>query len=98
MNGDIVRRDRNGVLLRYSDPAVRRAHHDLRGAQPADCDRTRLIEAERELLRLYVIWECSDFPEFAINRIEYALEAIRMGLQVKRRQFGMPAVEGGEAA
>lgn len=94
----LPRFDHNGVLLDYADPAVLRPHHVERKPQPADLERVRLIEGERELLKLYVIWECSGYPEFALNRIEYSLEAVRMALQVKRRQYDMSTAESEAAA
>jgi hypothetical protein len=86
-------RNYEGVILDYADPSVRRAHHGDRRQQASDSARMRLIEAERELLTLYVIRECLDLPDFALDRIEYSLETIRMAHEQMRRDFGMPKVE-----
>jgi hypothetical protein len=89
MSGDIILRDRNGVLLRYTDPSVRGPHHDARQVQPSDRERMRLIKAERELLTLQIIADHLGLSEIGQTRVADALEAIRLALQVKRRQYGM---------
>lgn len=98
MNGDIVTRNSAGVVLRYTDPSIRRSHHDERKTQPTDRERMRLIKAERELLTLQIIADHLGLSEIGMTRVSDALEAIRLALGVKRRQYGMPAVEAEEAA
>jgi DNA-binding NtrC family response regulator len=93
MNGDVVVRDRNGVLLRYADPSVRRAQHHSRNAQPCDRERMSLIKAERELLTLQIVADHLDLSDIAMTRISDALQVIRIALQVKRREYGMQTDE-----
>jgi hypothetical protein len=89
---DIVRLDDSGVLLRYPDPTVRRAHHDERKAQPDDLERVAILRAERALILLQTIAEHADLNEHAVMRIEEALDDVYAALQIKRRQFGMYTV------
>jgi hypothetical protein len=83
---DIIVRDRNGVLLGYCGP------------QPSDIERMRLIKAERELLTLQIIADHLGLSEIGQTRVADALEAIRLALQVKRRQCGMQADDAQVAA
>jgi hypothetical protein len=87
---DIVRRDQHGVVLRYADPSVLRPHHVERRTHVSDTRRNRLIKAERELLALRIIADHLDLSEIALTRISHSLEAIRLGLEVKRQDYGMP--------
>jgi hypothetical protein len=89
MSGDIVRLDDRGVLLRYPDPTVRRAHHDTRTAQPGDLLRVAILKAERALVLLQTIAEHADLNEYAVMRIEEALDDVYEALQLKRRECGM---------
>jgi hypothetical protein len=89
MSGDIVRLDEHGVVLRYVDPTVRRAHHDSRAAQPDDLQRVAILKAERALTLIQIITQHADFSDYAISRLEDALEAIQEALQLKRRECGM---------
>ena len=89
MNGGIVTRNAAGVVLRYTDPSVRRPHHDERRQQPSDRERMRLLKAERELLTLQIIADHLGLSEIGQTRVADALEAIRLALQVKRREYGM---------
>jgi hypothetical protein len=84
---DKIVRNYEGVVLRYSDPSVRR--HDEQRPQVSDRARMRLIKAERELLTLQILTDHLELSDIALTRISDALEAIRLGLQVKRRQYGM---------
>jgi hypothetical protein len=93
MNGDIVTRNSAGVVLRYTDPSVRRPHHVERKPQVSDSERIALIKAERELLTLQIIADHLGLSEIGMTRVSDALEAIRLALGVKRRQYGMPAAE-----
>ena len=77
------------AVFDYIDPAARRPHHDERRQEPTDRERMRLIKAERELLTLQIIADHLDLSDIALTRIADALEAIRLALQVKRRQLGM---------
>jgi hypothetical protein len=86
-------RNREGVVLDYADPVALRAHHSERRQQASDSARMRLIEAEREWFVLQIMAEHLDAPDYALNRIAYALEAIRMAHEQMRRDFGMPKVE-----
>jgi hypothetical protein len=86
---DIILKNQQGVVLRYTDPSVRRPHHDSRKLQPGDRERMRVLKAERELITLEIISEHLDLSDIALTRVADALEAIRLALQVKRRQFGM---------
>jgi hypothetical protein len=89
----ILKRDHHGVLLRYSDPGEIRQHHVERKIQPTDRQRCALIEAEREWFKLKVIFECLDgAPQYALDRIAYALETIRVALDFKRKDLGMADV------
>ena len=81
------------AVFDYIDPSMRRQHHDERKLQPSDRERTRLIKAERELLTLQIIADHLDLSDIALTRIADALEAIHLALQVRRRQYGMPAVQ-----
>ena len=89
----MITRDRNGVVLRYADPSVRLPHHDTRQIQTSDRERMRLIKAERELLTLQIIADHLGLSEIGMTRVSDALEAIRVALEVKRRQIGMPKAE-----
>ena|ERR1700719_5154696 len=91
---DLVLRDTRGfVISRYADPSVLRPYHTERRAHVSDTRRNALIKAERELLTLRVIADHLDLSEIARARIHDSLEAIRLGLEVKRQDYGMPAVE-----
>jgi hypothetical protein len=92
MNGDIILRDRNGVLLRYSDPSVRRQHHDERKLQPGDRERMALLRAERACLTIMVIGE-HVLSDIAMTRLLDELHAIQRALDLKRPRLGMPRVE-----
>jgi hypothetical protein len=90
----VMRRDDHGVILRYADPTVLRAHHVEQRPQVSDTRRIALIKAERELLTLRIIADYLDLSDLARNRIADSLETIRIGLEVKRRDYGMaPNVE-----
>jgi hypothetical protein len=89
MSGPLLRDERGFVISRYPDPTVRCQFHDVRKPQVADRERMRLLKAERELIALWVIAENLELSDIAMTRISDALEAIRLALQVKRRQFGM---------
>lgn len=77
----------------HLDLETRHQFHEERQPQLSDRERRRLIKAERELLTLQIIAEHLDLSDIAMTRIADALEAIRLALQVKRRKYGMPAVE-----
>jgi hypothetical protein len=89
MSGDIILRDRNGVFLRYSDPSVRRLHHDERRPQPSDRERMALLRAERACLTLMVLAEHLDLSDIALTRINDELCAIQRALDLKRPRLGM---------
>ena len=78
-----------GVVLDYPDPAERRLHHDERKSQPNDLERVAIIKAERALILLQTIAEHADLNEYAVMRIEEALDDVYEALQLKRRECGM---------
>lgn len=86
---DIIRRNDEGVVLRYPDPAAKRAHHEQREVQPNDLERIAILRAERALIVLEVIMECIDLGEAALSRVDEALQDVYDGLQIKRRRYGM---------
>jgi len=85
----VLRRDDHGVFLRYADPTVLRPHHVEQRPQVSDTRRIALIKAERELLTLRIIADHLDLSNIGRTRIDVALEAIRVGLEFKRRDYGM---------
>jgi hypothetical protein len=89
----LVLRNHEGVTLRYPDPGVQRTHHVEQRPQVSDIRRNTLLKAERELLTLRIIADHLEISDVGMTRIAEALEAIRLGLEVKRRDYGMPAVE-----
>jgi hypothetical protein len=89
MSTHLIRRTREGVVLRYADPTVLRPHHIERKHQPGDVPRCQLIEAEFQLGRLEIICECADFSDIALERIYQALETIRSALESIRPSLGM---------
>jgi hypothetical protein len=84
----IVRRNREGVLLRY-DPSALRAHHIERKPQRSDRERIAVIEAEHELIVQEIIFEHLDLSDIARTRLDDGLRAIYRGLHVRRRRLGM---------
>jgi hypothetical protein len=89
VSGDIVRLNPDGVLLRYGDPSQRHALHDERKAQPDDLQRVAILKAERALTLIRIITEHAEFSDYALSRLEDALEEIYEALQLKRRECGM---------
>jgi hypothetical protein len=85
----VLRRDDHGVLLRYADPTVLRAHHVEQRPQVSDTRRIALIKAERSLLSLWVIAEHLNISDIGMMRIADELETIRNALEIKRRDYGM---------
>jgi hypothetical protein len=94
----IVVRDNYGVLLRYGDPGDLRDVHRQRKPQPSDRQRISLLKGERELLTLRIIADHLDLSDIALTRIDDALEAIRVALEFKRRDYGMSVTKADEAA
>jgi hypothetical protein len=89
---DIVRLDDRGVLLRYADPTVRRPHHNARQAQPEDQQRVAILKAERALAFIEIIAEHVELSDYALNRLEDALEDVYAALELKRKECGMCTV------
>jgi hypothetical protein len=88
VNGDIVTRNSAGVVLRYADPSVRRAHHDSRQIQPTDRERVALLRAERACLTILIIGEMV-LSDIAMTRLLDELHAIQRALDLKRPRLGM---------
>jgi hypothetical protein len=85
----VIQRNHEGVVLRYADPTVLRAHHVEQRPQVADRQRVQLIKAERSLLTLWVIAENLNISDIGMTRIADELETIRRALDIKRRDYGM---------
>lgn len=88
---DIIRRDHNGVVLRYVDPSVRRPHHTSRQPQPSDRLRMAILKAERQLHILEIIVEHLGVSEIGLERIFYALRTIECALSQARAELGLSA-------
>jgi hypothetical protein len=84
----VIRRNHEGVVLRYTDPADLQPHHVERRSQVSDSQRSALIKAECELLTLWIIAEHIDISDIGMRRIADAIETIRRGLEAKRREYG----------
>jgi hypothetical protein len=87
-NQGLIRRNSEGVLLRYSDPADRRPH-DERKVQGNDLQRIAILKAERALFLIQTITDHADFSDRAVARIEEALIDINEALQLKRQEYCM---------
>jgi hypothetical protein len=86
-----VRRDGHGVLLRYPSHDVGRPYQTEQRPQVSDRRRIALIKAERALVWLQIIVDHLDVSDLGLTHIGDALESIRIGLEVKRRD-GMGTV------
>ena len=84
------RRNHEGVILDYGDPGERCVIHVNPRPDVSDTRRIALIKAERELLTLWILAEHLDISDIGRTRIADALEVIRLGLEVKRHDYGMP--------
>jgi D-serine deaminase-like pyridoxal phosphate-dependent protein len=86
---DIIRRNHEGVLLRYADPGVRRAFHMAQVRQPSDLERMAIIAAEHEILVLQIIAEHLEVSDIGMARVLYALDVIQDALDSRRARLGM---------
>jgi hypothetical protein len=89
----IVRRDRNGVLLRYYPEALK-PQNIKQPIEITDGERNDLIYAEHEVQVLKMITEHLDLSSIATARICDALDAIRGALEIVRPQLGLDRPEG----
>jgi hypothetical protein len=87
-----VNRNHEGVVLRYADPSVLRAHHVEQKPHPSDRERCAIIKAEHGLIVLEIILDCLDLADIARTRIDDELRAIYRALRLKRRSIGMSLV------
>jgi hypothetical protein len=87
----VVRWDR-GVMLRYHTQAIPPGRNDLT-RRVTDEERVTILKAESALLKLRVIAGCSDFPQFALNRIYRELDAVQFALEMTRPVMGMERIE-----
>jgi hypothetical protein len=85
----VIRRNSEGVVLRYADPSVLRPHHTERRHQISDRERCALVAAERELLTMAVIFDHLEISGIARNRLEAGLHRIRAALDLRRPDYGM---------
>lgn len=89
MSAAVIHRNREGVLLRYADPGVRRPHHSERKVQPGDGERISVLKAEHALIVLQLIAQYAELSDLAMTRIDDALTEIYQALQLRRKTFGM---------
>lgn len=87
MSGN-VRRNREGVLLRYADPGVLRSFHGEQPPRPSDRERMAVIAADHELAVLRIIAEHLDLSDIGMTRIMDALETIGDALDRMRDLLG----------
>ena len=87
----LIRRDRHGVLLRYEIGAPLKLEAM---EQPSDAERVAIVQAERELAALEIIFDCLDLSDIGRTRVDDALGAVYNALQIKRRKSGMSYVNG----
>jgi hypothetical protein len=91
----VIHRNREGVLLRYADPSVRRPHHSERKVQPSDRLRISILKAELEVRILWIIAEHLDeLSEIGQSRIADALRQIEAALNLARAELGLYVEEG----
>lgn len=83
------RRNQEGVILVYGDHGQPHPYHTETRPHISDSRRIALLKAERELLVLRILADHLDLSDIALTRINDSLEAIRLGLEVKRRDYGM---------
>src|ERR1700722_18597965 len=81
--------DHNGVLLDYADPSIRREFHVERTPHRGDRRRCALIQAEREILALTIIFDHLELSGIARTRLDDALARIRRGLAISREHLGL---------
>jgi hypothetical protein len=89
LGNPIVRRDRNGVLLRYH-PEILRPHHVKPGPQVSDSERMLLIKAEQGVRTLQTIAENMEMSDIGMDRVVAALDAIRLALRAIRTALRDP--------
>lgn len=94
----VIQRNHEGVVLRYADPTVLRAHHVEQRAQPTDLERMAVLKAEKGLTTIEIILDHLDVPDIARNRLDDALHAIYEALQLKRPRLGLCVIEVEQAA
>jgi len=87
----VIRRNDEGTILLY-DIDTRRAFHDERKHQVSDRARVRLVEAERELLTMAVIFDHLDLSGIARTRLDDGLRRIRRALNIRRCEYDMTEV------
>jgi hypothetical protein len=94
----IVLRDQHGVLLRYHPDAFVPQTAGQK-PQPSDRERMALINAERELVTLEIVFEHLELSHIARSRLADALHAIYAALEFKRPSLGMSVTgTGGRCA
>jgi len=85
----VLKRNHEGVILRYVDAGELRTHHVDQRPQVSDSRRNDLIAAERELLTMSIIFDHLDLSGIARTRLDDGLERIRRALNLTRPRLGM---------
>jgi hypothetical protein len=83
---EIVRRNDDGVLLRYRTD-VRGPHHDAQRHWPSDRLRMAILRAERQVRMLEIIAEHLELSAVGADRIAFALRTIEAALTMARDEI-----------
>ena len=86
---DIIRRV-DGVVLRYSDPAVLRGYHAESKRQHGDRLRCSILKSEVEIRYLRIMLEClqDELSAAALEHFEFALRTIENTLAAIHHELG----------